>query len=139
MFQKIVVGVSAEASAREAARYAGELAHTLGAELHLVSAYHDESVHMLGATVVVPLANPPERGRTEQLLASLPEARLPGAQIHAVPGAPAQQILRVAEDVQADLIVVGDKGMHGARRFLGSVPNDVSHGATCSVLVVKTT
>ena len=40
----------------------------------------------------------------------------------------------------ADLIVVGNKGMTGAKRFLlGSVPNKVSHHAPCSVLIIRTT
>ena len=47
-------------------------------------------------------------------------------------------ILAAAVDVGADLIVVGSKGMRGARRYLGSVPNSVAHAARCAVLVVKT-
>ncbi|HXZ62074.1 MAG TPA: universal stress protein, partial [Acidimicrobiales bacterium] len=47
-------------------------------------------------------------------------------------------ILKRAAEVNADLIVVGSKGMTGARRYLGSVPNSVAHGAHCAVLVVKT-
>jgi nucleotide-binding universal stress UspA family protein len=58
---------------------------------------------------------------------------------HAVPGRAAQAILTVAEAQGADLIVVGNKGMHGARRILGSVPNAVSHAAPCDVLIVSTT
>ncbi len=55
-------------------------------------------------------------------------------------GDPADAILKVAEDVEADLIVVGNKGMTGARRFLlGSVPNKVSHHAPCSVFIARTT
>jgi nucleotide-binding universal stress UspA family protein len=45
----------------------------------------------------------------------------------------------VAANVRADLIVVGSRGMTGARRVLGSVPNSVAHNATCSVLIVQTT
>jgi nucleotide-binding universal stress UspA family protein len=41
--------------------------------------------------------------------------------------------------VRADLIVVRNKKMQGAGRFLGSVPNDIAHHAPCSVLIVKTT
>jgi nucleotide-binding universal stress UspA family protein len=44
----------------------------------------------------------------------------------------------VAEAVSADLIVVGSRGMKGGRRFLGSVPNSVSHHSPCSVLIVDT-
>ena len=55
-------------------------------------------------------------------------------------GEPADAILDVAEEENADLIVVGNKGMTGAKRFLlGSVPNKVSHHAPCSVLIVQTT
>ena len=57
------------------------------------------------------------------------------AETYARQGDPADAILDVAEEQGADLIVVGNKGMTGARRFLlGSVPNRVSHHAPCSVL-----
>ena len=55
-------------------------------------------------------------------------------------GDAADAILDVAEETNADLIVVGNKGMTGAKRFLlGSVPNKVSHHAPCSVMIVQTT
>ena len=55
-------------------------------------------------------------------------------------GDPADAILDVAEELTADLIVVGNKGMTGAKRFLlGSVPNRVSHHAPCSVMIIRTT
>ncbi len=55
-------------------------------------------------------------------------------------GDAADAILDVAEEHRADLIVVGNRGMTGAKRFLlGSVPNKVSHHAPCSVLIVRTT
>ena len=55
-------------------------------------------------------------------------------------GDPADAILDVAEETGADLIVVGNKGMTGAKRFLlGSVPNKISHHAPCSVLIIRTT
>ncbi len=54
-------------------------------------------------------------------------------------GDPADAILDVAEEKGADLIVVGNKGMTGAKRFLlGSVPNKVSHHAPCSVMIIRT-
>ena len=62
------------------------------------------------------------------------------AQTHAREGDPADAILHVAEEQHADVIVVGNKGMTGTKRFLlGSVPNKVTHHATCSVLIVRTT
>jgi nucleotide-binding universal stress UspA family protein len=46
-------------------------------------------------------------------------------------------LIRLAEECDADLLVIGNRGME--RRVLGSVPNTVTHKATCSVYVVKTT
>jgi nucleotide-binding universal stress UspA family protein len=55
-------------------------------------------------------------------------------------GDAADAILDVAEEQGCDLVVVGNKGRTGAKRFLlGSVPNTVSHHAPCSVLIVRTT
>ena len=54
-------------------------------------------------------------------------------------GDPAKAILSVAKEVGADLIVVGNKGMKGKGRFLGSVPNEVAHQAPCAVLIVSST
>jgi nucleotide-binding universal stress UspA family protein len=52
-------------------------------------------------------------------------------------GDPAEVLVELAAKHDADVIVVGIKGME--RRVLGSVPNSVSHKAGCSVLTVKTT
>jgi nucleotide-binding universal stress UspA family protein len=52
-------------------------------------------------------------------------------------GDPAEVLVRLAEECDADLLVIGNKGMK--RRVLGSVPNSVTHSAPCAVLVVKTT
>jgi nucleotide-binding universal stress UspA family protein len=61
-------------------------------------------------------------------------------QVHPREGEPADALLDVAEEVGADLIVVGNKGMTGAKRFLlGSVPNKVSHHAPTGVWIVRTT
>jgi nucleotide-binding universal stress UspA family protein len=54
-------------------------------------------------------------------------------------GDPTKEILEAAVRVEADLIVIGNKGMTGAKRFfLGSVPNKVIHHAPCGVLIVRT-
>jgi nucleotide-binding universal stress UspA family protein len=52
-------------------------------------------------------------------------------------GEPGEVLVRLAESCEADVLVIGNKGMH--RRVLGSVPNTVTHRAPCSVFVVKTT
>ncbi len=61
-----------------------------------------------------------------------------GSQPHVCGGEPAQALITIAADQGADMIVVGNRGMSGARRMLGSVPNRVSHHAHCGVLIVPT-
>jgi nucleotide-binding universal stress UspA family protein len=53
-------------------------------------------------------------------------------------GNPGKTIARLADEDGSDLVVVGNKGIAGARRVLGSVPNTVSHNAKCDVLIVHT-
>ena len=82
--------------------------------------------------------------RTSTSSSRRPPARRarPGSTVttHAREGDPADAILDVAEEMKADLVVVGNKGMTGARRFLlGSVPNKISHHAPCGVYIVRTT
>jgi nucleotide-binding universal stress UspA family protein len=60
-------------------------------------------------------------------------------ELHSIAEEPADALIAVANKVAADLLVVGNRGMSGARRFvLGSVPNSVSHHAPCSLLIVDT-
>src|ERR671918_457225 len=59
-------------------------------------------------------------------------------QRRAVEGDPAQVLCDLAESEDAQLVVVGNKGMSGVRRFLGSVPNKVAHEVPSDVLIVKT-
>jgi nucleotide-binding universal stress UspA family protein len=53
-------------------------------------------------------------------------------------GSPADEILKTAEKMKSDMIVVGSHGRHGAQKFLlGSVSSKVIDHAECSVLIVK--
>ncbi|SEH10570.1 universal stress protein [Thermoleophilum album] len=147
MFKTMVVGTDGSATAREAVRQAAELAAALGASVHVVSAYEPipESrlrIERQQAPEDIEWAINPR----EEVNAVLDDAaaliKQKGAEVflHPREGDAADAILDVAEEVGADLIVVGNKGMTGAKRFLlGSVPNKVSHHAPCSVLIIRTT
>ena len=52
-------------------------------------------------------------------------------------GSPKLEIIRVAEELGVDLIVVGSHGRHGLALLLGSTANGVLHHATCDVLAVR--
>jgi nucleotide-binding universal stress UspA family protein len=147
MFSSIVVGTDGSETARKAVQQATELARQVGASISLVSAYEPVSnARMRDEKREVPkdmewMVNP-----REDVEATLSEAseEVEGAGVKvetfAREGDAADAILDVAEEQNADLIVVGNKGMTGAKRFLlGSVPNKVSHHAPCSVLIIRTT
>ena len=147
MFGSIVVGTDGSDTAQEAVRQATELAKQLGAKVHLVSAYEPVPEGRLrDERQQVPddlqwMVNPREDvdATLEEAAEALEE---PGVEVetYAREGDPADAILDVAEEKNADLIVVGNKGMTGAKRFLlGSVPNKVSHHAPCSVMIIRTT
>jgi nucleotide-binding universal stress UspA family protein len=130
MYGRIVVGVAKTDSAKRAVDVAVDLAQRYEAELHLVMAF-DRSGTALDS---VP------RKQAEAFLASLESVSPVPVQVHAIPGDPADTVLMVANEVGADLVVVGNRGMRGAaRRVLGSVPNTIAHGAPCSVLIADTT
>jgi nucleotide-binding universal stress UspA family protein len=71
-------------------------------------------------------------------LASVAEARGVTATVHPADGSPAHAVCDTAERLDADLIVVGNKGMKGRGRILGSVPSHVAHAAPCSVIIIDT-
>jgi len=56
---------------------------------------------------------------------------------HLIFGRPETEIHTLAEQISADLIVVGSHGRHGLALLLGSTANGVLHGAPCDVLAVR--
>ena len=147
MFARIVVGTDGSDTAKQAVREATELAKQTGATLFLVSAFDPVPQSRLREERrEAPSDIEHTVGPNEDVEAILSEAaqdaESAGVEVETVArqGEPADAILDVAEDQNADLIVVGNKGMTGAKRFLlGSVPNKVSHHAPSSVLIIRTT
>jgi nucleotide-binding universal stress UspA family protein len=147
VFTRIVVGTDGSDTAAEAVRQAVDLAKLANAQLSIVSAYQPVSKRQVegekeGAPADVQYEIGPREDVNLVLDAAAASARKEGIEVqtHPVEADPAEAILNIAEETKADLIVVGNKGMTGARRFLlGSVPNNVSHHAPCSVIIVRTT
>lgn len=139
MFESVVVGADDSPTALDAVRFAVQMAQMSGGTLHIVTAYEPKSFRLSGDQSEFQesmMAHP-----ADVLLADLSATvRSAGIdpEVHAATGDPADALCRVADRVGADLIVVGNKGMKGARRVLGSVPNDVAHHAGCSVFIVNT-
>jgi nucleotide-binding universal stress UspA family protein len=152
MFRSIVVGTDGSESASQAVLAAAELAATQPeAVLHIVTVQKPLSQTALAAgemAAAAPVAA--ERGWEDEIKSELDTTLSRAAETaqracdtrietHARFGSPAEVLCDIAAHLQADLIVVGNRGMQGGRRLLGSVPNTVSHHAPCSVLIVDTT
>ncbi len=148
--KRIVVGTDGSPTAQQAVRQAAELAEATGADVHIVTAYRSPAaIQAMAASSAAGMVAIDSYGLSNSL-AEQAEAMLASAsrlvadkglnvETHGAAGDPAEVILGVAETIDADLIVVGSKGMTGAKRFvLGSVPNKVAHHACCNVMIVYT-
>jgi nucleotide-binding universal stress UspA family protein len=137
MISTVAVGTDGSETANEAVDQAAEFARRFDAKLVLLSAFKD--------------APPPSGGDEGQWayssaaqlreILSRTETEMNDKGIQCTTlvdeGDPADVLVRLADDCGADVLVIGNKGMH--RRVLGSVPKSVAHNADCSVFVVKTT
>ena len=121
LYKRILVGTDGSATASEAARKAFDLGMMFRIGVTVVYVAGDE---IIGAIAL------------EQTLKTKPRAL--GVQSKIVRGEPAEKICEVARTENLDLIVVGNRGMTGARRMLGSVPTQVMHRAPTDVLIVHT-
>lgn len=150
----IVVGTDGSATATLALNRAASMARLSTSRLTVVTAYErggpgDQArvaavERMPEQTMVDDVSWQASAAATAERVAraAVEEARSTGvadASYRVEEGDPATMLLEVADEVGADLLVVGSKGMRSLSRFvLGSVPNKVSHRAPCDVLIVHT-
>jgi nucleotide-binding universal stress UspA family protein len=129
MIETVAVGTDGSETAGRALAQAMDLAERFGASLVVLSAFDDRNPEWA--------SNAAEQ--SERILAFAEEAAAErGIECRSAlaAGDPGEVLVSLADQHGADLLVVGNKGME--RRVLGSIPNTVTHKATCSVLVVKT-
>jgi len=150
MFKVILVGTDGSDRAARAVAQAAELAKICGAKLHVVSAYKGVETAMAGAMAagaVAAMGSELNQAAEEEakavgdsLDAQVAAIRGDGVDVtcHAVQGSAVPVLLDLASEVGADLIITGNRGMTGAKRLLGSVPNTLAHNAECAVLIVQT-
>jgi nucleotide-binding universal stress UspA family protein len=149
MYSQIVVGTDGSPGASIALEHAMELARMSGATLHIVSAHRVTTPYQLAAASEVGMAAAAVGDSNEAIHddaqricdAAVERAKDLGvnAESHCIPGDAADALLTVAKDTGCDLLVVGNRGMTGVRRFvLGSVPNKLSHNSPASLLIVDT-
>jgi nucleotide-binding universal stress UspA family protein len=143
MFKSIVVGTDGSDTADIALRRAIELAALTGGKLHVVSAYEPAPARVGGNKPVAEAAewSVGSDFQVEAVLQRAQDEANAGSidyEVHAPKGDAADSLIAAAKEHDADVIVLGSRGMRCARRVLGSVPNKVSHHAPCDVLIVQT-
>lgn len=128
----ILVGVDGSVTASAAATRAADLAARYAARLHVVCVHRPDAEG---------------RGRVsdiERALAVVQEERARLLAFHdditieAVPGRPAETLIEQAAQLDADLVVVGNRRLQRPLRGLGSIAGAVTHQAECDVYVVHT-
>lgn len=139
MISTVAVGTDGSETAEEAVRQAAEIARRYGAKLMLLSAFPGPQAFAAYAGIDLEWASGSRAHARTVLERSETALRQEGieCETRSGEGDPADVLVRLAAECDADLLVIGNRGM--TRRVLGSVPNTVTHKAGCSVMVVKTT
>jgi nucleotide-binding universal stress UspA family protein len=134
--EPIIVGSDGTDTAERAVDRAGAIARAFGATVHVVSAYSDDTTPIVGA------GRQGDRAHAQQHV-DRAQGRLAKqgveSEAHLTSEEAGRALVAIADEQHAQMIVVGNRGMTGAKRVLGSVPNHVSHHAHCDVLIVHTT
>ncbi len=144
MYNVVVVGTDGSPTADLAVQAAADIARSWGSTLHIVTATRAPTARMGSASGAAMVDSGVGHVLADEAAQKVAERAVESfgsdlqVQTHAAHGNADDVILSTAVEVGADLIVVGSKGMSGARRYLGSVPNSVAHAAHCAVLIVKT-
>lgn len=134
--QSIIVGTDGSDTAEIAVDRAGAIARAFDATVHVVSVYSDDKTPLVGAGRQSDRAHAEQA--TERARQRLAKQGVE-SEAHVSNQEAGRELVAIADEQRAQMIVVGNRGMSGAKRVLGSVPNYVSHHAHCDVVIVRTT
>ncbi|EOM78513.1 universal stress protein [Rhodococcus rhodnii] len=145
-YRTVVVGTDGSESSFRAVDKAAELARDAEAKLVIACAYYpadpkesqqaadilgDEAYQVTGSTPTYEILRSARERATDRGATSISE--------RAVVGSPVEALLSLIEETDADLLVIGNRGLNTLTgRLLGSVPSDAARKSTCDVLIVHT-
>lgn len=145
MAKPILTGVDNSETALRAAERAATLAVAFGVELHVLSSFTvnmTESVRQAqpDASDKIATQYADNAGRIASTAVEALRINFPKLVIisKSREGAPAFALLREAQEIDADIIVVGNKRVQGLARFLGSIARTIASEADCDLYVVNT-
>jgi nucleotide-binding universal stress UspA family protein len=142
-YKVIVVGTDGSERAAKAVEEAMSLAEQVGGELHAVRVVHPAVetgyVESKSGQLVIDRVRDEMAGADQRLVAEA-DRRGVSVVIHNPGGDdPADALINTADSVNADVIVVGNRGIKSLTRFLqANVPNKVAHRSLRNVLIVNT-
>lgn len=146
-YTKVVVGTDGSESSYRAVERAAVLAADASATLVVACAYVpadprsvNQAADQLGADAYQIRGDNPAEEIVRRAKELATAAGATSIEVRTVKGAPVESLIALADEVGADLLVVGNKGLNSLTgRLLGSVPSDAARRATCDVLIVHTT
>ena len=144
-YRTVVVGKDGSDSSLRAVDKAGQIAAGSGAKVIVATAYFPQSEDQRAADVLKDegykmSGNAPIYAILREAKDRAQAAGATEVEEKAVVGAPVDALVDLAEEAQADLLVVGNVGLSTiAGRLLGSVPANVARRSKTDVLIVHTT
>lgn len=146
-YTTVLAGTDGSESSFRAVDRAADVARDAGAKLLLACAYRPMSARevqdaqdVLGGEAYKVSGSTPAEDVLRDAADRARSSGLTDIETVAVEGDPVDELVRVADQLGVDLVVVGNRGLNSlAGRLLGSVPADISHRASCDVLIVHTT
>lgn len=146
-YTTVLAGTDGSESSFRAVDRAADVARDAGAKLLLACAYRPMSARevqdaqdVLGGEAYKVSGSTPAEDVLRDAADRARSSGLTDIETVAVEGDPVDELVRVADQRAVDLVVVGNRGLNSlAGRLLGSVPANISHRASCDVLIVHTT
>lgn len=141
MTKIIVTGVDGSETADEAATKAAELAVAFGANLHILTVYGKlERTTFASGSQHFPVTTGADADNTAAPTVNRLRKEFPALTITSSvsEGKPGEELVKAADQLAAELIVVGNKRVQGIARVLGSVARDVAAGASCDIFIAHT-
>ncbi|PJE78558.1 Universal stress protein A [invertebrate metagenome] len=139
LYRHILVAVDLSNEAQQVLEKAQSLAKTYESKLTIVHVIEPLSV-AYGSDIPLDLTTLQEeisQQAKERITKLADNITVNQKEQHIVYGRPEKEVHRIAEENNADLIVVGSHGRHGLALILGSTSTSMLHGASCDVLAVR--
>lgn len=141
-YNTVVVGTDGSSSSLLAVERAAELANAFGATLVIGCAYYeseDEVSSTLRQDTNTILGDETARANLSSAVERAQETGVENVETAVRPGTPVEALMSIVTDYNAELLVVGNRGINSLTgRLLGSVPADVARQSDCDVMIVHT-